>query len=314
MTDGAAAQLAPVYATVIFGAILGRVMMHDRDRRNDRRLRGRVRGRPAVRGAHVLCAAVAMLVHLGHRPRGDHHGRLDRVADDDDGRRPAHDRGDDVPARVRGRVTSSTSRSGSSTRSLRRRSSRPLFAYSCCCSRSTRGARRLRVRALPRSGADYATFAVARGDRRAGAPRTPWALIDAGAADRAIRRVPRRRAGRVRWSRRCTPCSRPRPRAGRATLAAAWIRGVEDVAPAVILMMGIGMLLAATKTPAVQPPCTRSLPSPRRARRSATSCCSGCSARSRSSAARSIRTASASACSPCSRAWACCRRSRSRRR
>ena len=43
-----------------------------------------------------------------------------------------------------------------------------------------------------------------------------------------------------------------RPRAIAATLSAAWIRGVEDVAPAVILMMGIGMLLVAVKTPAVQ--------------------------------------------------------------
>ena len=43
-----------------------------------------------------------------------------------------------------------------------------------------------------------------------------------------------------------------RPRAIAATLTAAWIRGLEDVAPAVILMMGIGMLLAAAKTPAVQ--------------------------------------------------------------
>ncbi len=43
-----------------------------------------------------------------------------------------------------------------------------------------------------------------------------------------------------------------RPRAIAATLTAAWIRGVEDVAPAVILMMGIGMLLVAAKTPAVQ--------------------------------------------------------------
>jgi hypothetical protein len=43
-----------------------------------------------------------------------------------------------------------------------------------------------------------------------------------------------------------------RPREIAATLTAAWIRGLEDVAPAVILMMGIGMLLAAAKTPAVQ--------------------------------------------------------------
>ena len=43
-----------------------------------------------------------------------------------------------------------------------------------------------------------------------------------------------------------------KPREIAATLSAAWIRGVEDVAPAVILMMGIGMLLVAAKTPAVQ--------------------------------------------------------------
>jgi hypothetical protein len=43
-----------------------------------------------------------------------------------------------------------------------------------------------------------------------------------------------------------------RPREIAATLSAAWIRGIEDVAPAVILMMGIGMLLVAVKTPAVQ--------------------------------------------------------------
>jgi hypothetical protein len=43
-----------------------------------------------------------------------------------------------------------------------------------------------------------------------------------------------------------------RPRAIVPTLTAAWIRGLEDVAPAVILMMGIGMLLVAAKTPAVQ--------------------------------------------------------------
>ena len=43
-----------------------------------------------------------------------------------------------------------------------------------------------------------------------------------------------------------------RPREIAATLSAAWIRGVEDVAPAVILMMGIGMLLVAVKTPQVQ--------------------------------------------------------------
>ena len=43
-----------------------------------------------------------------------------------------------------------------------------------------------------------------------------------------------------------------KPREFAATLSAAWIRGVEDVAPAVILMIGIGMLLVAAKTPAVQ--------------------------------------------------------------
>ena len=42
-----------------------------------------------------------------------------------------------------------------------------------------------------------------------------------------------------------------RPRRAIATLVAAAIRGVEDVAPAVLLFVGIGMLLAATKAPQV---------------------------------------------------------------
>ncbi len=40
-----------------------------------------------------------------------------------------------------------------------------------------------------------------------------------------------------------------RPRKAISTLVAAAIRGVEDVAPAVVLFMGIGMLLVATKQP-----------------------------------------------------------------
>ncbi len=40
-----------------------------------------------------------------------------------------------------------------------------------------------------------------------------------------------------------------KPRRVVQTLAAAAIRGVEDVAPAIVLFMGIGMLLVATKTP-----------------------------------------------------------------
>jgi hypothetical protein len=43
-----------------------------------------------------------------------------------------------------------------------------------------------------------------------------------------------------------------RPRAAVQTLVAAWIRGIEDVAPATILMIGIGMLLVAAQTPQVQ--------------------------------------------------------------
>jgi hypothetical protein len=43
-----------------------------------------------------------------------------------------------------------------------------------------------------------------------------------------------------------------RPRAAVQTLVAAWIRGIEDVAPATILMIGIGMLLVAANTPEVQ--------------------------------------------------------------
>ena len=42
-----------------------------------------------------------------------------------------------------------------------------------------------------------------------------------------------------------------RPRDAVQTLMAAWIRGLEDVGPAVILMLGIGMLLFAAKLPAV---------------------------------------------------------------
>jgi hypothetical protein len=42
------------------------------------------------------------------------------------------------------------------------------------------------------------------------------------------------------------------PRAAVKTLMAAWIRGIEDVAPATILMIGIGMLLVAANTPEVQ--------------------------------------------------------------
>jgi hypothetical protein len=42
-----------------------------------------------------------------------------------------------------------------------------------------------------------------------------------------------------------------RPRDVVQTLMAAWIRGLEDVAPAIILMLGIGMLLFAAKLPAV---------------------------------------------------------------
>ncbi len=42
-----------------------------------------------------------------------------------------------------------------------------------------------------------------------------------------------------------------RPRDSVQTLMAAWIRGLEDVAPAIILMLGIGMLLYAAKLPVV---------------------------------------------------------------
>ncbi len=42
-----------------------------------------------------------------------------------------------------------------------------------------------------------------------------------------------------------------RPRDIVQTLMGAWVRGVEDVAPAIILMIGIGMLLFAAKLPAV---------------------------------------------------------------
>jgi hypothetical protein len=42
------------------------------------------------------------------------------------------------------------------------------------------------------------------------------------------------------------------PRAAVKTLMSSWIRGIEDVAPATILMIGIGMLLVAANTPQVQ--------------------------------------------------------------
>jgi hypothetical protein len=43
-----------------------------------------------------------------------------------------------------------------------------------------------------------------------------------------------------------------RPREAVRQLSGALVKGLEDVAPAVILMIGIGMLLAATRLPAVQ--------------------------------------------------------------
>ncbi len=42
-----------------------------------------------------------------------------------------------------------------------------------------------------------------------------------------------------------------RPRAIVTTLVSSWIRGIEDVAPATILMIGIGMLFVASQTPQV---------------------------------------------------------------
>ncbi len=43
-----------------------------------------------------------------------------------------------------------------------------------------------------------------------------------------------------------------RPRELVKTLVSSWIRGIEDVAPATVLMIGIGMLLVAANTPEVQ--------------------------------------------------------------
>jgi hypothetical protein len=100
-----------------------------------------------------------------------------------------------------------------------------------------------------RSTRDYATFAIA-----GTAPRkrtTPWALVTpvlplvlfAGLhVDALVAFLIAALYGVL--------VTRPREIA--ATLSAAWIRGIEDVAPAVILMMGIGMLLVAAKTVAVQ--------------------------------------------------------------
>ena len=99
-----------------------------------------------------------------------------------------------------------------------------------------------------RTTRDYATFAIA-----ADAPRkrvSPWALltpilplilfvvlhVDALAAF-ALSAL----YGAIAAN----------PRALVQTLVSSWIRGVEDVAPAIILMMGIGMLLVAANTPEV---------------------------------------------------------------
>ncbi len=62
-----------------------------------------------------------------------------------------------------------------------------------------------------------------------------------------------------------------RPRSAVQTLVAAAIRGVEDVAPAVLLFIGIGMLLTATKEPQFAQRWRRSSPA------------AGCAIRSRSS-------------------------------
>jgi hypothetical protein len=43
-----------------------------------------------------------------------------------------------------------------------------------------------------------------------------------------------------------------RPREAVKTLVSSWIRGIEDVAPAAILMIGIGMLFVASQTPEVK--------------------------------------------------------------
>jgi len=99
-----------------------------------------------------------------------------------------------------------------------------------------------------RTTRDYATFAIAADAPRKRVP--PWALltpilplilfvalhVDALAAF-AISAV----FGAIATN----------PKAVVQTLVSSWIRGVEDVAPAIILMMGIGMLLVAANTPEV---------------------------------------------------------------
>ena len=99
-----------------------------------------------------------------------------------------------------------------------------------------------------RTTRDYATFAIASDAPRKRVP--PWALltpvlplilfvmlhVDALAAF-AISAV----YGALATN----------PKGVVQTLVASWIRGVEDVAPAIILMMGIGMLLVAANTPEV---------------------------------------------------------------
>ena len=218
-----AVQLAPVYATVIFGALLSRVVLstgiaetivtYAAEFGGDRPL---VLALDAVRGGRVA-------VHVGDRARRDHHDRHDRAAGDDDGRRSAHDRGDAVPARVRARATSSTSRSGSSTATCSASTSRSCRATSTCSSRSTRWCCSCSRSCAGASTRDYATFAHRRQPPRKRARAVGAA--HAGAAARALRRPARRRAGGVRRSPRSTACSSRGRATIAATLSAAWIRG-----------------------------------------------------------------------------------------
>jgi len=150
-----------------------------------------------------------------------------------------------------------------------------------------------------RTTRDYATFAIASDAPRKRVP--PWALltpvlplilfvmlhVDALAAF-AISAV----YGALATN----------PKGVVQTLVASWIRGVEDVAPAIILMMGIGMLLVVAP---------RSSPRSPRVRRLPTCCSSGSSVRLRSIAARSIRSVSASGSTPCLRPCTSCRPLRS---
>ncbi len=91
---GGAVKLAPVYATLFFGALLSRVVLTTGIAETLVTYAAEFGGdRPLVL-ALALCVVVAVLVYHGHGARRDHHDRHDRAPRDDDGRRPARHVGD----------------------------------------------------------------------------------------------------------------------------------------------------------------------------------------------------------------------------